>query len=549
MNRNRFVPLIIAMSIAVGIVIGTFFANQFFGNRLNIINTSSSKLNDLLYIIDEQYVDSVNLQDLVEGAIPSILDELDPHSSYISAKKAATANDDLKGSFSGIGVQFTIKEDTVYVSNLVKGGPSEQVGILPGDKIIAVDDQPYTGKEVTNEETMHRLKGEKGSKVKISVLRHNEKKNFLITREDIPVKSIEATYMLTKELGYIRMKSFGETTYPELLMSLEQLKQENFKGLVIDLRGNGGGYFASAIQTVNEFLPANKLIVYTQGRKSKREEYKSDGRGSYQSLPIIVLTDEYTASSAEIFSGAIQDNDRGIIVGRRTFGKGLVQQPIEFSDGSLIHLTIARYYAPSGRCIQKPYVKGQTADYQMDLITRYNHGEFFNEDSIRQTGEKYTTSIGRTVYGGGGIMPDYFVAEDTTLFTPYFVNVAQKGLIVEFCFNYTDKNRKALSEFKDADAIVKYLRQQRLVEQLVRYADEKGIARRNNQILKSRKLFEDAIYGNIVYNMLDVQAYLQYINRTDITIQRAIQLFNEKQTVPKLNTPKEDSPQKRSSRR
>ena len=388
-NRsNRWVPVIIAVSVVVGIVIGTFFANRFAGNRLNIINTSSNKLNDLLHIIDDQYVDTVDIANIVEQSMPKILEELDPHSTYISAKDAKTANDDLKGSFSGVGIQFVIREDTVRVTGIIKGGPSEKVGILAGDKIIAVDDEPYVGKVVTNEETLHRLKGEKGTKVKIGILRHGQKKplSFTVVRGDIPLKSVDATYMINKELGYIKIKNFGETTYAELLTSLAELEVEGFKGLVVDLRGNGGGYLSAAIQMVNEFLPKNRLIVYTQGRRSRREEYRSDGRGSYQDLPLIVLIDETTASAAEIFSGAIQDNDRGIIVGRRSFGKGLVQQPVEFADGSLIHLTIARYYTPSGRCIQKPYVKGQPKEYEMDLITRYERGEFFSQDSIHQTG-------------------------------------------------------------------------------------------------------------------------------------------------------------------
>ncbi len=532
MNRNRFVPIIIAVSVVAGIIIGTFLANRFSGNRLNIINTSSNKLNDLLHIIDEQYVDTVQISDLVEKAMPQILSELDPHSSYISAQDATTANDDLRGSFSGIGVQFTIKRDTVYISSVIHGGPSEKTGLMPGDRIISVDEEPYVGEVVSNEETMHRLKGEKGTKVKLGIMRHGEKRNFTITRGDIPVHSIDATYMLTSELGYIRMRNFGDTTYPELLMALAQLQQEGFKGLVIDLRGNGGGYLAAAIQTVNEFLPNDRLIVYTQGRKAKREDYKSDGRGSYQRLPLIVLTDETTASAAEIFAGAIQDNDRGIIVGRRSFGKGLVQQPIEFSDGSLIHLTIARYYTPSGRCIQKPYEKGHTEDYEQDLITRYNRGEFFNEDSIQQTGEQYKTTIGRIVYGGGGIMPDYFVAEDTTLFTPYFTQCATRGLIVEFCFNYTDQNRAELSRFETAPQLVQYLQHQHLVEKFALFADSKGIQRRNNMIRHSQKLFENAIYGNIVYNMFEMQDYLQYINQNDLTVQRAIQLYETGQTRP-----------------
>lgn len=537
-NRSsRFIPVIAAVSVVAGIVIGTFLASRFSGNRLNIINTTSNKLSDLLHIIGDQYVDTVNISQVVEDAMPKILEELDPHSTYISAKDAQTANDDLRGSFSGVGVQFTIREDTVRITNIIKGGPSEKVGIMAGDKIISVDGKPYVGKVVTNEETLHRLKGEKGTKVKIGIMRQGVKKplTFTVVRGDIPVKSIEATYMLTDKLGYIRIKSFGETTYPELLTSLAELELQNFKGLVVDLRENGGGYLQSAIQIVNEFLPKNRLIVYTEGRKTSRYDYKSDGRGSYQSLPIIVLTNEFSASAAEIFAGAIQDNDRGVIVGRRSFGKGLVQQPIEFSDGSMIRLTVARYHTPSGRCIQKPYVKGENREeYEMDILTRYNHGEFFNEDSIRQTGEVFRTSIGRKVYGGGGIMPDYFVGEDTTLVTPYYSEVVSKGLLTQFCFEYVDTNRKALKNYTTPLDIVKYLRKQNLVEQFIRYADSRDVRRRNNMIIKSQRLFEHSLYGTIIYYMLDMNDYMRYMNQDDATIKKAIEIFNLGKTRPVL---------------
>ncbi len=538
MNKNnRFVPLIIAVSIVFGIIMGTFFANRFAGNKLNIINSSSNKLNDLLHVIDDQYVDTVNINTVVEDAMPKILEELDPHSTYISAKDAQTANDDLKGSFSGIGVQFTIRDDTVRISGIIKGGPSEKVGLLAGDKIISVDGKKYVGKEVTNEETMHRLKGDKGTKVTIGVLRHGHKKplSFTIVRGDIPVKSVDAAYMLTNKLGYIKIKNFGETTYAELLTALAELEENDFAGLVVDLRGNGGGYLTSAIQMVNEFLPKDRLIVYTEGRRAKREEYKSDGRGSYQELPLIVLTDEQTASAAEIFSGAIQDNDRGIIVGRRTFGKGLVQQPIDFSDGSVVRLTIARYYTPSGRCIQKPYVKGQKREeYDLDLQTRYQHGEFFNVDSIKQTGEVYHTTLGREVYGGGGIMPDYFVAEDTTFFTTYYTEAITTGLVSQFCFEYVDNNRPTLKKFKTPEDLLKYIKKQNLIEGFVKYADKHELKRRNNMIVKSKSLFEHAIYGNIIYSMFEMNDYTEYINRSDLTVLKAVDLFKKGKTKPTL---------------
>ena len=497
-----------------------------------------NKINDLLHIIDNQYVDTVNISNIVEDAMPKIIEELDPHSKYISAKDATTANEDLKGSFCGVGVQFTIKNDTVHVAGVIKGGPSEKVGILAGDRIISIDGEKYVGKEVTNEETMHRLKGEKGTEVKVQILRRGQHTpiSFTIQRGDIPLKSIDATYMLNDKLGYMKISKFGETTYHEMLVALAQLSEQNFEGLVVDLRGNGGGYLAAAINMINEFLPENNLIVYTQGRMFRREDYMSDGRGSYQSLPLIVLTDETTASAAEIFSGAIQDNDRGIIIGRRTFGKGLVQQPIEFGDGSMIHLTIARYYTPSGRCIQKPYSKGGNKEYELDIISRYEHGEFFSEDSIRQTGEKYLTSIGRTVYGGGGIMPDYFVAEDTSDITEYYKEVFNKGLIQQFCFEYTDKNRPELEKYETASKIEKTLRTNNVLEQFIKYADKNGVKRRNLMIKKSQKLFEQVIYGTIIYNILEMEDYVEYINKDDQTILKAIELFNQKKTIPELSS-------------
>ena len=537
-RQSRFSPILLFISLIIGILIGTFLAGRFSGNRLNIINSSSNKINDLLHIIDNQYVDTVNISNIVEDAMPKIIEELDPHSKYISAKDATTANEDLKGSFCGVGVQFTIKNDTVHVAGVIKGGPSEKVGILAGDRIISIDGEKYVGKEVTNEETMHRLKGEKGTEVKVQVLRRGQHTpiSFTIQRGDIPLKSIDATYMLNDKLGYMKISKFGETTYHEMLVALAQLSEQNFEGLVVDLRGNGGGYLAAAINMINEFLPENNLIVYTQGRMFRREDYMSDGRGSYQSLPLIVLTDETTASAAEIFSGAIQDNDRGIIIGRRTFGKGLVQQPIEFSDGSMIHLTIARYYTPSGRCIQKPYSKGGNKEYELDIMSRYEHGEFFSEDSIRQTGEKYLTSIGRTVYGGGGIMPDYFVAEDTSDITEYYKEVFNKGLIQQFCFEYTDKNRPELEKYDTASVIEKNLRTNNVLEQFIKYADKNGVKRRNLMIKKSQKLFEQVIYGTIIYNILEMEDYVEYINKDDQTILKAIELFNQKKTTPELSS-------------
>ena len=539
-NNTRFIPFLLAICLIAGIAIGTFYANHFSGNKLGIINTSSNKLNALLRIIDDQYVDTVNMGELVEEAMPQILSELDPHSSYIPAKDLEAVNADLKGSFSGIGIQFTIQNDTIHVNSVIQGGPSEKVGLMAGDRIVEVDDSAFVGKIVTNSEAIKRLKGEKGSKVKLGVYRPGEKDllHFTVIRGNIPVKSIDAAYIINEKVGYIKVNKFGETTYPELLIALAKLNQKSCEGLIVDLRGNTGGYMAAAIQMVNEFLPNNRLIVYTQGRKSPREDYNSNGTGSNQKMPLVVLVDEGSASASEIFAGAIQDNDRGTIVGRRSFGKGLVQQPIEFSDGSAIRLTIARYYTPSGRCIQKPYEKGKESEYELDLLTRYEHGEFFSADSIKQDEtEVYHTRLGRPVYGGGGIMPDIFVPQDTTGMTSYFRMAANRGLIIRYTFDYTDQNRSTLQKYDTPEKMEAYLKGQNLLNKFAAWAEKKGLKRRNNLMMKSRRLFEMSLYGNIIYNMLGMEAYVEYLNESDKTVLKAVEILEKGESFPQAPTP------------
>ena len=534
-NTNRFMPFILALCVVIGIVIGTFFSNHFAGNRLNVINNGSNRLNNLLHLIDDQYVDSVDIDSLVDKAIPQILAELDPHSVYISAKDAMQATDDLKGSFSGVGIEFVIREDTIHVQNVIQNGPAEKAGLLAGDKIVAIDGKPFVGKVVTNQEAMHRLKGPKDTKVKIGVVRYGSKKvqTFTVTRGEIPTKSVTAAYMLDDKTGYIRIKNFGENTYPEMLIALAQLSQKGFRNLCIDLRDNSGGYLTAAISMANEFLPDKKLIVYTQGRKAPRQNHMSDGKGSYQKIPMVVLINEGSASAAEIFAGAMQDNDRATIIGRRSFGKGLVQQQIEFPDHSLIRLTIARYYTPSGRCIQKPYTLGDNKDYEQDLLTRYEHGEFFSQDSIKHTGPAYHTGIGRVVYGGGGITPDIFVPEDTLGMTSYFKEASMSGLILQFAFTYTDDNRPKLNNFKEMMQLADYLDSQNLVEQFVTYADKKGLKRRNLLIKKSSKLLSRVIDSRIIYSMLSEQAWTQYINLDDPVILKVKEVFDKNEAFPK----------------
>ena len=524
-NKSRYMPLMMALCVVIGILIGTFYANHFSGNRLNIINSGSNRLNNLLHIIDDQYVDTVDINSLVEKAIPQILSELDPHSVYISAKDAQSASDDLKGSFFGIGIEFSIREDTIHVQSIIDGGPAQKAGLLAGDKIVSVDGKPFVGKEVTNEEAVRRLKGPDKSKVKVGVIRFGSDKPqvFEITRGEVKTKSIVATYMIDNNTGYIRIKNFGENTYAEMLVALAELSTHNLNNIIIDLRDNAGGYLEAAVQMANEFLPKDRLIVYTEGRRSKRNDYKSDGRGSYQNIPLAVLINEGSASASEIFAGAMQDNDRGTIIGRRSFGKGLVQQQIGFPDGSMIRLTIARYYTPSGRCIQKPY--DSTDDYQKDLITRYEHGEYFNQDSIKHNGPQYKTVGGRIVYGGGGITPDIFVAEDTTDVTSYYREASMTGLILQFAYTYTDENRLKLNNFKEMQAMADYLVKQNTVNMFADYADKRGLKRRNLMIQKSHHLLERHINSRIIYNILNEQAWTEYINQEDNVIKAALKSF------------------------
>ena len=535
-KQNRFSPLWLALSAVVGIFIGTFYANHFGGTRLSIINSGTSKLQNLLHIIDDQYVDTVDVADLVEKAMPQLLSELDPHSVYISAKDKQSAEDDLRGSFSGVGIEFTIRKDTVRVQNVIKNGPSERAGLLAGDKIVTIDDSLFVGPKVTNEETIHRLKGPKDTKVNIGVLRYGERelRHFTVVRGEIPMHSVNAAYMLDEQTGYVRIKNFGENTYPELLIALAQLSQEGFTQLVVDLRGNTGGYLESATRIANEFLPKGRIIVYTEGRNSPRQDFVSDGRGIYQKMPLVVLIDEASASASEILAGAIQDNDRGTIVGRRSFGKGLVQKPIEFNDGSLMRLTIARYYSPSGRCIQKPYTMGSGKEYEEDLMVRYQHGEFFSQDSIHHTGPAYKTSIGRTVYGGGGITPDIFVAEDTTNYTSYYKEAIITGLLLQYGYEYTDQNRRQLSQYTSADGLADYLHRQRLVDKFVQWADGHGLKRRNLLVQRSYQLLERYLVARIVYTMLSEQEWIEFINRDDPTVVRAIKVLRQGEAFPKV---------------
>lgn len=533
-TSSRLLPIYFSIAVLVGVIIGNYYAGHFAGRRVSLINTSSNKLSDLLHIISDEYVDSVSMSDLVEKSLPQILKELDPHSTYISAEEVEASMQDLKGSFSGIGVQFTIFEDTIRIVKVIEDGPSERAGLKPGDRIVEIDGKPYVGKEVTNDETMKRLKGPADTEVKLLIRRAGEAKPiaYKIHRGSVPVKSIDTYYMINKETGYIRINSWGDNTYAEFLTAMAQLNGDGISSLVIDLRGNLGGYLTAATQLANEFLPNDRLIVYTEGRRYPREDFKSNGRGNFKEMPLVVLVDETSASASEIFAGAMQDNDRATIVGRRSFGKGLVQVPFEFRDGSVVRLTRARYYTPSGRCVQKPYTPGDEEAYENDLIERAEAGEYFNPDSIKTNGEKYKTRLGRTVYGGGGIIPDYFIGRDTIGYTSYFKDVLMKGQLATFAYYYTDRYRAELQKFSTHKEVSSYLRKKDVVEAFAVYADKNGTKRRNLMIMTSHALLERLLIGYIISDVLDTQDAVEFNNLTDPTVLKALDIIARGETFP-----------------
>ncbi len=532
MKLKRFLPLIICISIVAGILIGLQYAYLFTGRKISFVPNGANKLDQLIHLVDQNYVDTVDVAELIEEAMPQVLSELDPHSSYVPKSEAQKAAEDLNGSFSGIGVSFVMQKDTVNVMSVIRGGPAEKVGILAGDRIVKADTTQLVGMPDT--EVMKRLKGPKGSTVKLGIKRRSspELQWFTVVRGDIPVVSVEAAYMIDDKTGYLSIKNFGDKTYAEMIVAMAELSMRGMRDVIVDLRGNTGGYMHIAIQMVNEFLDKDRLIVYTEGRNSPRYEYHSNGKGSFQQLPIVVLVDEGSASASEIFAGAIQDNDRGTVIGRRTFGKGLVQEPIEFRDSSVVRLTVARYYTPSGRCIQKPYKKGHGEEYDMDLIARYERGEFFSQDSIRLDGPEYKTRKGRTVYGGGGIMPDIFIPEDTTSLTTYYKEAVMSGLLRQFAFDFTDKNRAQMDKYTTLADIQKYLSRQNLPEQFARYAEKHKLRRRNLLLNRSRKLFERNLTASVIYNAKSMEEYLQYLNQDDPVVLKALELIEKGETYP-----------------
>lgn len=537
MENNKkiyiWLPLCIGLSIAVGIFIGNAYSG--FSSSGGDFSKGNDKLRSIFQYINRSYVDTVNVNELIENAIPGIIAGLDPHSSYISAEDMALSGDELDGHFSGIGVEFMIQNDTITIVNVINGGASEAVGIMPGDRIVNVDDSLFVGKTINNEKVMRKLRGKKDTQVKLGVKRSTSEEllDFVVTRADVPVKSVDVAYKVEDKIGYIKISRFGETTYNEFITSISKLKKQGCESFIIDLQQNTGGYLHAANLMTNEFLDRGQLIVYTEGRAYPRENRYADGSGTCKTNQMVVLIDESSASASEIFAGAIQDNDRGLIIGRRSFGKGLVQNQHKFEDGSAIRLTIARYHTPSGRCIQKAYQRGAYDDYSKDLMNRYLRGEFDNQDSIKMDNlPLFHTLGGRPVYGDDGIMPDVFVPRDTIGQNSYYIRVVNSGALREFAFLYTDNNRAKLKEFKDWKDAAKYLSNQPLADLLATYAEKKGIRRRPYLIEEARSLMQTQLESLVIRNMYGDDGFYPVYQKNDILMKKAIELLRAQKATP-----------------
>lgn len=518
-------PIVLAMVLIAGIIIGYALLPAKSGSRSPlVIYPKTNKLEAILNLINEEYVDTVDTKNLEEQIIPELLKKLDPHTVYIPAKDLQNVNEELSSGFGGIGVQFSIQKDTVMVVAVISGGPSEKVGILPGDRIVTVNDSVIAGVNIENSTVLNLLRGDMGTEVTVGIIRRDLKEplKFDITRGTIPMYSVDVSYMVTKEIGYIKINRFAANTFNEFLTGMAKLKANGSKKVILDFRGNSGGYLEVAINLCNEFLHAGDMIVYTEGKANPRQEVHANGKGSFQDMEVAVLIDDFSASASEIFAGAIQDNDRGIVVGRRSFGKGLVQNQIPLADGSALRLTIARYYTPSGRSIQKPYDNGNE-EYYMDIMSRFEHGEFFNRDSISVNDTiKYTTKEGRTVYGGGGIMPDYFVPRDTTALTKYYYKVRENGLIYRFALEYADNNREALEGFKKVDELSAYLDTQPLLNRFVQFAGNEGVKMDKEQYEVSKKTIAVELKAYIARNVLDNEGFFPILGEIDEVLKEAV---------------------------
>ncbi|WP_294627056.1 S41 family peptidase [uncultured Bacteroides sp.] len=504
----------------------------------NFGSPAMRKLQMAEFAISKLYVDKVDENKLVEEAIIKMLAQLDPHSTYSDAEEVKKINEPLQGNFEGIGVQFQMIEDTLLVVQPVSNGPSEKVGILAGDRIVAVNDSAIAGVKMSTEEIMKRLRGPKGSKVDLKIVRRGVQDPlvFTVKRDKIPILSLDAAYMIQPKTGYIRINRFGATTAEEFKKAMKELQRQGMKEMILDLQGNGGGYLNAAIDLANEFLGQKELIVYTEGRAAKRSEFYAKGNGEFRNGRLIVLVDEYTASASEIVSGAVQDWDRGIIVGRRSFGKGLVQRPINLPDGSMIRLTISRYYTPAGRCIQKPY--DSTTDYNQDLIERFNRGELMNADSIHfpDSLKVQTKKLSRIVYGGGGIMPDYFVPIDTTLYTDYHRHLVAKGVIIKFTMKFIESHRKELnSKYKKFEPFdEKFAIDDNMMATLREMGDKEGVKFNEEQYRKSLPLIKTQLKALIARDLWDMNEYFRVMNTTNESVLKALEILNSDEYRKKL---------------
>jgi len=541
--KKYILPTLTVIGVAIGIVIGIALSQQAQAQRIVYQNGSwhieQTKVDRLLQLMETAYVDSLNIDSITDEVMTEMVQKLDPHSAYIPKEDLEMVNSELAGSFSGIGVQFTIQQDTVRIVAVIAGGPSQGVGVLAGDKIVTVDDSIFTGKKMNNEKVMKTLRGPKGTQVKLGVMRAGSPEilYFNITRGDIPVNSVDAKFIIesnngtkdkAQKIGFVRANKFGETTYREFISALAELYAQGATSYIIDLRENSGGYMDQAIRMANEFLNRGEMIVYSQGRAYPRYEAKADGGGRFKNVPVVVLIDDFSASASEIFAGAMQDNDRATIIGRRSFGKGLVQQQMPFDDGSAIRLTVARYYTPSGRCIQKPYTLGDQSDYEKDLVERWERGEFFSADSVHFTDTtSYRTKNGRIVHGGGGIMPDVFVGRDTTLNTPWYNRCVNLAYTYQFAYQYTDKHRKELSQFKDWQALEQYLLKQNILREFVAFAKEKGVEPNEAEIAKSKPLMVRLLNAYIVRDMLGDEGFFPLFERDDDITKKAIEVLSK----------------------
>ncbi len=525
---DALLPLIIALVLVGGILIGIKFgASGSAGNARGLLfYTPSGKVDQVLELIADSYVDSVSTKALEEDAIKGMLDNLDPHSQYIPAADLAAVNEPIEGNFSGIGVLFNMMNDTIVVINPVSKGPSEKVGILPGDRIVRVNDSLVAGVKMPSDDIVKMLKGKTGTKVKVSVFRKgaNGLIDFVITRGKIPLFSVDIAYMIASETGYIKVNKFSKTTMQEFTEALDRLKDEGMQKLILDLRGNGGGLIDVATGMAELFLPSGKLIVYTEGKERPRVDYYSKNKNDrYIDTELVLLIDESSASASEIFAGAIQDNDRGTIIGRRSFGKGLVQEQHSLPDGSALRITVSRYYTPTGRCIQKPYEHNNDDKYYNELNVRFAHGEMLQADSIRfDDSLKFVTPGGKTVYGGGGIMPDIFVPIDTASDSKYYRQVLRRGLMYRFAFDYTDKNRKELGNISDYRALEKYLLQKDILKEFVRYASKQGMQQNDKDLHVSGPAIENLVMAYIARNVFDDNGFYPILNERDKAVLRGL---------------------------